>query len=32
MMPIDKPRLPVEPTAIAYWPKNARTASLASRL
>ncbi|MNE57772.1 hypothetical protein D3C80_1527590 [compost metagenome] len=30
MMPIDSPRLPVEPTAILYWLKNARAWSLAS--
>jgi len=30
MMPIDRPRLPVEPTAIRWRPKNARAESLAS--
>ncbi|MCY1461796.1 hypothetical protein D9M71_794920 [compost metagenome] len=30
MMPIDRPRLPVEPTATLYWLKKCRASSLAS--
>ena len=30
LVPIDMPRLPVEPTAILYWPKKARALSLCS--